>query len=127
MKNFFTGVLILNLLVEGLAAVSLIGAPQAMFPEGQALAAMWARNYGFAVIGIGSAVFWTWPYRDNFKVVSAVLGMLLTFHISVLVALATWGEQLSGAIIHTVMSVLCVFLYTQRSKWCMAEQSETVA
>lgn len=120
MKNFFTGVLILNLLIEGMAALTLIGAPQTLFAEGQVVAAMWARNYGFAALAVGSTVFWMWPHRDAYKVVSAVLGILLTFHISIFVALATSGEPQIGTIIHAVMSVLCVFLYTQRARWCTA-------
>lgn len=67
MKNLFTGVLILNFLIEGFAAVFLISAPESLFAQGQIEAANWARNYAFAALAFGSAIFWTWPHRDNIK------------------------------------------------------------
>ena len=118
MKTFFTGVLVLNLLIEGFAATTLIGAPEMMFAEGHEAGAMWARLYGFAVLAIGTTVFWIWPNREDIRAVGSVLGVLLTFHTSVFVALATSAGQLGNSIIHGVMAALCIFLYTQRSKWC---------
>ena len=54
MKIFFTSVLVLNLLLEALAAASLIGGPQGL-ANIQPETGMWAMNYGFAVIAIASA------------------------------------------------------------------------
>lgn len=120
MKTLFTVFLILNLLAETLAATSLIGGPQGLPALGQVTGGMWAMNYGFAVIAIASAIFWIWPQRTNLNAVTPVLGMLLTFHISVFVALALAGDQFAGTIIHGVLAPLSVFLFTQRRKWCVA-------
>ena len=118
MKIFFTVVLILNLVIEAFAAFVLIGSPETMFPEGQVAAVMWARNYGFAALAVGTTVFWIWPHREDFNVVGTVLGILLTFQIAISVALGISGAMMGGMILHSIMAVLCIFLYTQRSKWC---------
>lgn len=118
MKNLFIGVLIANLLIEWFAAFVLISAPESLFAGASAEGALWARNYGFAALAVGSAVIWTWPSRDNIKAVGSVLGILLTFHSCIFLALATSGTQLGGTIAHAVMAVLCISLYTQRSNWC---------
>ena len=118
MKVFFTVVLILNFLTEGLAAISLIGGPQSAFAEGPVEVGLWAMHYGFAAISIASAVFWIWPYREDLKAVTAVLGILLVFHICIFTSLAIAADQIPGTIIHAVMAVFCAILFTQRSKWC---------
>lgn len=118
MKKLFTSVMVLNLLIEWFAAATLIGAPETMFAAGDVVAAMWARIYGFAAFAIGSAVLWTWKYRNDLEAVSVVLGILCTFHVSVLTALATSEGQAAGTIIHAVMSVLFVVLYASRNRWC---------
>lgn len=118
MKNLYTGALILNLLVEGLAALVLIGVPQSVVVNGQVQEVLWARIYGFAALGIGSTVFWAWPNRGDFKSAGTALGILLTFHISITLGLAVSGELLAGAILHALMSVLFVALYLRRSDWC---------
>ncbi len=117
-KIFFISVLVLNLLLEGLAAFSLIAGPQGIFAEVQPESGMWAMNYGFAALAIASAVFWIWPYRDNRQAVGSVLGILLTFHTFMFISLAIPGNQMPGMIAHAVMAVLCLVVYTQRSKWC---------
>lgn len=119
-KKLFSGALIANLLVEGLAALVLIGAPQSVSFGGQAQEIMWARIYGFAALGMGSTVFWVWPNRGDFKAAGTALGILLTFHICITVALAVSGTLLAGAILHGFMSVLFVALYIRRSDWCTA-------
>ncbi len=118
MKRFFIGVLILNLLAEGLAAFFLITAPENLFAEGQLEGVLWARMYGFAALAVASAVFWVWPNRDNSKAVGTVLGVLLTFHFGLSIALAIAGDQILATIIHAIIAVLFLVLYTQRSKWC---------
>ena len=117
MKMFFTSVLILNLLLEALAAASLIGGPQGL-ANIQPETGMWAMNYGFAVIAIASAVFWIWPHRENRQAVTPVLGILLTFHTCLFIALSSAGTQVFGIVAHGIMTVLCLVLFTQRSKWC---------
>jgi predicted Co/Zn/Cd cation transporter (cation efflux family) len=118
MKKLFIGALVLNLLIEGFAAFAMISDAGNMFPEGQAVAASWARIYGFAALAISSTVFWIWPNRDNIKAVGTVLGMLLTFHVAIFIALVTSSDQMAGTIIHAMMSVLFITLYFKRSKLC---------
>jgi hypothetical protein len=118
MKKFFTTVLILNFLIEGLAAISLISAPGAMFPEGQTAGIDWVRNYAFAALALSTIVFWIWPHRSNLKVVTTVLGYLLTFQACILTSLVISGQQMAGVVIHSVMLVLCLVLFILRKKWC---------
>ena len=69
MKIFFTVVLALNLLVEGMAAFTLIGGPQGISAAGTG--GQWSMHYGFAAIAIASAGLWLWPYRNNKAAVTA--------------------------------------------------------
>ena len=119
MKNFFTGFLIVNLLVEAVAALTLIGAPGTMFAASQVDAITWARTYGFAALAIGSTLFWVWPYRGDIKVTGAVLGLLLTFHTSISVSMSLPGGQTGPVVLHGILAALCAVLFTQRSKWCV--------
>ena len=57
--------------------------------------------------------FWVWPYRENRQAVSAVLGILLTFHTMLVISLAIPENQAPGMTAHAVMVVLCMSLYTQ--------------
>ena len=118
MKKIFAGFLVLNILLEGLAASYLIAGPlgigsEAHSPDG----ILWAANYGFAAIAIASAIFWIWPGRDNRQAVAAVLGILLTFHAMISVSSAIQGDQIIPMVVHGVMAALAMFLYSQRSRF----------
>lgn len=123
MKIFFVSVLVLNLLFEGAAAAALIFGPEGAFsgihPEG----GMWAMNYGFAAAAVASAVFWIWPYRTDARAVGVLLGFLITFHVLLSISLAIPGNQFGPTMIHALMAVLCLILFTQRGRWC--EQPST--
>ena len=79
---------------------------------------MWSMHYGFAVLAIASASLWIWPYRTNIKAVTAVLGVLMTFHAVLFLSLTLAGDQAAGMIIHAFLAALCILLFTQRSRWC---------
>lgn len=116
MKILFIILLVLNFLTEAMASSALIGGPEGISAAGQG--GMWSMHYGFAALAIGSASLWIWPHRTNMKAVTAVLGVLMTFHSGLFVSLTAAGDQQAGMIIHAVLAVLCIFLFTQRSKWC---------
>ena len=116
MKTLFTVFLVLNFLAEALAAASLIGGPEGLAAIGNG--GQWSMHYGFAVVAIASAGIWLWPYRNNYKAVTAVLGILLTFHACVLGSLFLAGDQQVGVVIHSVLTLLAAVLFTQRSRWC---------
>lgn len=118
MKILFTVVLVLNFLTEMLAASTLIGGPEGITAAGKG--GMWSMHYGFAALAIASASLWVWPHRTNLQVVTAVLGVLLTFHTGLLISLTLAADQPAGVVIHAVMSVLCIGLFMQRRKWCTA-------
>jgi len=115
-KTFFVIVLVLNLLVEALAALALITGPEGISAAGSGN--QWSMHYGFAVLAIASASLWIWPARTNHRAVTAVLGILLVFHGALFVSLTTAGDQQAGMIIHMVLAVSCLVLFTQRSRWC---------
>lgn len=54
MRNLFTAYLVLNLILEGIAAVTLVGAGLGLFAIAQLESGMWSMNYGFAAIAIAS-------------------------------------------------------------------------
>jgi len=118
MKKLFIGALVLNLLIEWMAAATLILAGESMAPGASADGLMWSRIYGFAALAIGSTVIWAWPSRDNLQAVTLVLGLMCTFHVCILAALATSANQQAGTVIHAVLSVLFITLFVTRKKWC---------
>jgi hypothetical protein len=118
MKKLFTTYLILNLILEGIAAVTLIGAGLGLFTIAQLESGMWSMNYGFAAIAIASALFWVWPHRSKRDVVGPVLGILLAFHALVSVSFAIEGTQMPSIVVHGIMALLALFLYARRSTWC---------
>lgn len=118
MKNIFSGFLVLNFLLEGLAAITLIGATLGIFSIAQLEAGPWTMNYGFGAAAIATAAFWVWPYRESRQAVSPILGILLAFHTAVTISLAMQGDQVTPMLVHGVMAALAFFLYTQRSSWC---------
>ena len=65
MKTLFTTYLLLNLILEGIAAVTLVGAGLGLFTIAQLESGMWSMNYGFAAIAIASALFCVWPCRSR--------------------------------------------------------------
>jgi hypothetical protein len=118
MQTLFTVFLVLNFLVEALAAVSLISGPGGISAAG--MGNQWSMHYGFAVIAVASASLWIWPWRKDYRAVTVVLGVLLVFHGMLFVSLATAGDQPAGMIIHLVLAALCLLLFSQRLRWCEA-------
>ena len=121
MKAFFTTFLVLNFLAETLAAVSLIGAENglaAALSGNGSTNGLWSMHYGFAVISIASAIFWVWPHRTSRKVVTAVLGMLMVFHSALLISLILENSQIGGIVLHTVLALIAIVLFTLRGRWC---------
>lgn len=118
MRKLFITYLVLNLALEGIAAVTLIGAGLGLFTIAQLESGMWSMNYGFAAIAIASALFWVWPHRSKREVVGPVLGILLAFHGFVSVSFAIQGSHMPSIVVHGIMAVLGIFLYTRRSAWC---------
>lgn len=118
MKIAFTVFLVLNFLAEALAAATLIGGPTGLGATETAPGGMWAMHYGFAMIAIASALLWIWPYRDHRAAVTAVLGILMTFHCALLTSLLIEGVQQAGIVIHSVLAVFAIVLFVLRSRWC---------
>ena len=116
MRILFIVVLVVNLLTESLAATTLIGGPDGIAAAGKG--GMWSMHYGFAALAMASASLWIWPHRRNLKAVTAVLGVLATFHTGLFISLTLAGDQQVGQIIHGVMAVLCIVLFTLRARWC---------
>ncbi len=120
MKKLYSAVLIANLLIEGIGASALLMAPEFLVDTGNASAMLWAWNYGFVALGVGSAVFWAWPHRDSFAAVGAVLGILLSFHLAIAIALLIKDALFVDVVLHSAFAVVCLYLFIQRSKWCLS-------
>lgn len=128
MKMFFTIFLVLNFLAETLAAVSLIGADSGLaaaldgvppIVDGNIGATgLWSMHYGFAVIAIASAILWVWPHRSSRRVATAVLGILMTFHVALTCSLVLEGTQAPGMVLHAVLALMAIALFVLRGRWC---------
>ncbi len=117
MKTYFSVILILNLLFEGVAAAALIFAPEAALAPGDSLT--WARNYGFAALAMAGASVWLWPYRSQLQVVTAMSGLLIVFHTGLTVSLSiAGGDNIGAAGTHGLLAVLFLVAFIQRRKWC---------
>lgn len=116
MKHAFSATLILSLLLETMAAFALISGPGGISAAGQG--EQWSMHYGFAALSIASISVWTWPHRTNLSAVTLCLGVLLTFHAAIAISLAIAGDQMFGLISHTILTVACIVLFTQKSSWC---------
>jgi hypothetical protein len=118
MKKLYSAILIANLLIEGVGAFVLFTAPEILVDTGNTSAMLWAWNYGFVALAVGSAIFWAWPHRDSFAATGAVLGILFSFHLAIAIALAIADTLFADVVVHGAFAVLCLYLFTQRSKWC---------
>ena len=116
MKILFNILLVLSFFFETLAGVSLVIGPEGITNSG--LGNQWSMHYGFAALSIASVSLWAWPYRANLPVVTCTLGVLFIFHTGLSVSLSIAGDQQTGMIIHSLLSVLSLLLLTQRLKWC---------
>lgn len=119
MKKLYSAILIANLLIEGVGAFVLFAAPEILADTGNTSAMLWAWNYGFVALAVGSAVFWAWPHRDSFAAAGAVLGLLFSFHLAIAIALAIADTLFADVVVHGAFAVLCLYLFAQRSKWCL--------
>ncbi len=119
MKKLYSAILIANLLIECVGAFVLFTMPEILVDTGNASAMLWARNYGFVALAVGSAIFWAWSYRDSFAAAGAVVGILFSFHLAIAVALAIANTLFADVVVHGAFAVLCLYLFTQRSKWCL--------
>ena len=120
MNKLFTGYLVTNLLLEGLAGIGLIGATLAIFTVEQLETGMWTLVYGFAALAMASVIFWVWPHRTRREAVGPVLGILLTFHALVAAAFALQGNEVPLVIVHGLMAAFGIYLYSQKSAWSAA-------
>ncbi len=118
MKKLYSGVLIANLLIESVGASALFAAPEFLVDTDNASAMLWAWNYGFVALAVGSAVFWTWPHRESYTAAGAVLGILFSFYLAIAVALAIADELFVDVVLHGVFALVCLYLFTQRLRWC---------
>lgn len=116
MQHVLAIALALNLVLEGLAAATLIGSANGLGAAATPAAGWWSMHYGFAVIAIASAGVWLWPRRQELAALTPVLGILATFHLAVLTSLLLAGDQPEGAAAHAVLSVLFVALLALRRK-----------
>ncbi|MEQ8484428.1 MAG: hypothetical protein RIB46_08685 [Pseudomonadales bacterium] len=114
MNVLFIILLVLNLLVEALAAATLIGGPGGLAAAGSGN--QWSMHYGFAALAIASASLWVWPRRHDPAAVTPVLGLLMVFHSGLFVSLAVAGDQMGGMVIHAVLAAMAIGLFVSRAK-----------
>ncbi len=114
MKVLLIAALVANLLLETMAALSLIGGPGGLSAAGTG--GQWSMHYGFAALAIASVSVWTWFQRSQAAALTVALGTLLVFHSGLAVSLAAAGDQQGGMVAHIVLAVLFAVLFAGRSK-----------
>ena len=114
MRMLFVVMLVMNFLLEALAAVTLISGPGGISAAGTG--EQWSMHYGFAALAIASISLWIWPRRNDAGAVATVLGVLLVFHAGLMVSLAVAGDQMFGLVMHTIVAAMCLVLVLQRGK-----------
>ncbi len=114
MRILFVVMLVINFLMETLAAATLIAGPGGIPAAGTG--EQWSMHYGFAALAIASISLWIWPRRNDAGAVATVLGVLLVFHTGIAVSLATAGDQMGGMVMHTVVAAMCLALFFQRAR-----------
>lgn len=120
MKKLLNTMLIMNLAIEAPVGLTLILSPASFLWADHVEAAMWARNYGVGAFAVSTMIFWLWPHRDSFTTTGVALGFLMCFHTILTGALLTAESQLAGAILHSILALMCIVLYFQRAKWCVS-------
>lgn len=113
-RFLFYSALVLTILFELLAGVALIAGPGGVSDAGSGN--QWSMHYGFAAVVIGSVPVWTWFYRFELPVLTMGLGILLTFHSVLVVSLALAGDQQAGMIMHSVLAVICLVVFSLRKQ-----------
>jgi len=116
MKILLSIFLFIHAATELLAAASLIAGPGGIVAAGAG--EQWSMHYGFAAFAIATVSLWVWPYRSELRVVTPLLGLLLTFHFSIFVSLTLAGDQVAGMLIHAVLAVTAASLFVTRARWC---------
>ena len=105
-------VLAFNLLMESMAAATLIGGPAGLAAAGSG--EQWSMHYGFAALAIASVSLWALPFRKDYAVLTCALGVLLTFHVGLCASLIIAGDQVVGSILHGVLASLCLICFLLR-------------
>jgi len=112
-KVLFT-VLGLNLVLEGLTSARLVSLPfrledfDATVHGGLVL-------YGFAALAVAVSIFWFKKFGDTESSLALGLGLLSTFHISMVIA-CLLISMIPGVVGHGLLSAAFIFLFINRSK-----------
>ena len=114
MRYVLATLLLLNLLAELLAAVTLLGGPGGVADAGSGN--QWSMHYGFAVLAIAGLSFWGWRFRGERAALTVTLATLQTFHTAVFLSLLLAGDQPAGVAIHGVLMVLTLVVLLNRGK-----------
>lgn len=114
MTYLYGGVLVLTAAFELLAAVSLVGGPGGIQAAGSG--DQWSMHYGFAALVMASVPVWAWRNRFLPAVATQTLGILMMFHLLLMISLSLAGDQPAGMVIHGVLGSLCVALFALRSR-----------
>ena len=115
MKILLSIFLLTHAATEILAAASLIAGPGGIAAAGAG--EQWSMHYGFAALAVASVSLWGWSFRSDIRVITPLLGLLLTFHVLIFVSLTLAGDQVAGMFIHAVLAVTAAALFATRARW----------
>lgn len=123
MRKLFTGLLVVNLLFEGLVGLVLILGIDMDGNDALGVNSPWAMDYGFAAIVFASMIFWVWSKRNSLETATLALGILASFHtglaISTGIAVGS-GDPAAASFTHGLLAVISIWLFIKRPHWCEA-------
>ena len=112
-KVLFT-VLGLNLVLEGLTSARLVSLPFRLGDFDPAVHGGLVL-YGFAALAAAVSIVWFKKYGDSESSLALGLGLLATFHVSMVIA-CLLISMIPGVVGHGLLSAAFVFLFFNRSK-----------
>ena len=121
MKHLYSGVLVVTVLSELLAAVTLIGGPGGVFTltDDQ----QWSQHYGFVALVMASVPIWGWRRRYSRETATFMLGVLTTFNLAITTSLLLAGDMMGGIVLHGVLGLLSFILFVRRADLVEAVES----
>lgn len=124
MRKLFAGLLIANLVFEGVVAIVLILGISPSAEDTLGVNTPWAMDYGFAALVFAGLIFMVWPQRNQFTTASLTLLILGCFHTGLAISTgiaSSSGDPVGASIAHASLAAISWLLFFKRHQWCDAQ------
>lgn len=117
MRTFLALILILHVLVEGMAGLTMVFQPRLLVPDLDLMSLPYMVSLGGAAISMALVAVWFWPRRREAGVVSVALGVMATYHTAQSLGGAlviAQGGGMQGLVLHLPLAICFWLLWAQR-------------